>query len=133
MEGNECSKVLNSLDKLREHIPVDLFPFVDTLESLGNLIFALCSTSLDSNYKKVNIKFKQDYFDLREIFEITVPNKVHFLKEHLEDYLNMIGEGLGEVDDGVVEAMHQFLEKRMRISNYFVKKLESDAHGEKKT
>ena len=38
LEGNKCSKVLNNLDKLREHIPVDLFPFVDTLESLGNLI-----------------------------------------------------------------------------------------------
>ena len=76
----------------------------------------------------MNIKFKQDYFDLREIFEI----KVHLLKDHLEDYLNIIGEGLGEVDDGVVEAMHQFLEKRMRISNYFVKQLESEGHGEKK-
>ena len=44
----------------------------------------------------------------------------------------MKGEGLRQVDDGVVEAMHQFLEKRMRIGNYFVKNLESEAHGEKK-
>ena len=44
----------------------------------------------------------------------------------------MTGEGLGQVDDGVVEAMHQFLDKRMRISNYVVKNLESEAHGEKK-
>ena len=111
---------------------MDLFPVVDTLESLGNLISAVCSTNLDSNYKEVIIKFKQDYSDLRAIFEISVPNKVHFLQDHLEDLLDMTGEGLGEVDDGVVEAMHQFLEKRMRISNYFVKNLESEAHDEKK-
>ena len=45
----------------------------------------------------------------------------------------MTGEGPGQVDDGVVEAMHRFLDKRMRISNYVVKNLESEAHGEKKT
>ena len=44
----------------------------------------------------------------------------------------MTREGLGQVDDGVVETMHQYLEKRMRIGNYFVKNLESEAHGEKK-
>ena len=53
------------------------------------------------------IKFKQDYSDLRAIFEISVPNKVHFLQDHLEDLLDMTGEGLGEVDDGVVEAMRR--------------------------
>ena len=35
LEGNECSKVLKNLEKLREDIPVELFPFIDTLESLG--------------------------------------------------------------------------------------------------
>ena len=67
-----------------------------------------------------------------EAIIISVPNKVNFLQEHLEDCLDMTGEGLGQVDDGVVEAMHQFLDKRMRISNYVVKNLESKAHSEKK-
>ena len=44
----------------------------------------------------------------------------------------MTGEGLGEVDDGVVEAMHQYLDKRMKISNYLVKNPELKAHGDKK-
>ena len=43
----------------------------------------------------------------------------------------MTGEGFGEVDDGVVETMHQYLDKRMRISNYSVKNLESKSHVEK--
>ena len=57
---------------------------------------------------------------------------MHFLQDHLEDQLDLTGEGLGEVDDGVVEAMHQYLDKRMKISNYLVKNLESKVHGEKK-
>lgn len=103
-----------------------------TLESLGKLISAVCSTTLDSNYKEIITKFKEDFSDLRAIFDITVTNKIHFLQDHLEDQLDMTGEGLGEVDDGVVEAMHQYLDKRMRIGNYTVKNLESEAHGKKK-
>ena len=101
-------------------------------ESLGNLISSVCSKTLKSNYKEVISEFKEDYSDLRAIFEISVPNKVHFLQDHLEDQLNLTGEGLGEVDDGVVEAMHQYLDKRMKISNYLVKNLEPKARGEKK-
>ena len=56
---------------------------------------------------------------------------MHFLQDHFEDELDMTGQGLGEVDDGVVEAMHQYLDKRMRISNYGVKNLESKPHGKK--
>ena len=97
------------------------------------LISSVCSTTLKSYYKEVIVKFREDYSDLRAIVEISVPNKVHFLQDHLEDQLDLTGEGLGEVDDGVVEAMHQYLDKRMKISNYLVKNLESKAHGEKKT
>ena len=122
---------MKNLDKLRQAISVDLFPFVDTLESLGKLISAVCSTTLDSNYKEVIGKFKEDFSDLRAIFDISVTNKIHFLQDHLEDQLDLTGEGLGEVDDGVVEAMHQFLDKIMKISNYTVKNLESEAHGKK--
>ena len=132
LEGNECKKVLKNLDKLKQHIPVECFPFVDTLESLGNLISSVCGKNLDPNYKEVIAKFKQDFSDLRAIYDITVPNKIHFLQDHLEDQLDMTGESLGEVDDCVVEAMHQYLDKRMRISNYSVKNLESKTHGEKK-
>ena len=77
-------------------------------------------------------KFNQDYSDLRAIFGISVPNKVHYLQDYLEDQLEMTGKGLGEVDDGVVEAMHQYLDKRMKISNYTVKNFGSKTHGDKK-
>ena len=83
-----------NLDKLRQVISVDLFPYVDTLESLAKLISAVCSTTLDSNYKEVIAKFKADFSDLRAIFDISVSNKLHFLQDHLEDQLDMTGEGL---------------------------------------
>ena len=118
LEGNECSKVLKNLDKIRQHIPVDFSPFVDTLESLSKLISSVCPKALDPNYKEEISKFKQDYSDMRAIFDISVPNLIHILQDHLEDQLNMTGEGLVDVDDGIVETMHKYLDKRMRISNY---------------
>ena len=57
------------------------------------------STTLDSNYKEVIRKFNQDYCNLRAIFNISIPNKVHLLQELSEDQLDMTGEGFGEVDD----------------------------------
>ena len=39
--------------------------------------------------------------------------------------------GFQFTSNGVVEAMHQYLDKRMRIGNYTVKNLESEAHGKK--
>ena len=80
---NKCDKTFTQASNLSchksSHTEVNMVTCeLWTLESLGNLISAVCSTHLDSNYKEVNIKFKQDYSDLRAIFEITVPNKVHF-------------------------------------------------------
>ena len=67
---------------------------------------SVCAKTLDPNYKEVIAKFKQEYSDLRATFDISVPNKIHFLQDHLEDQLDMTGEGLGEVDDRIVEEMH---------------------------
>ena len=105
---------------------------MDTLQALGHLISSVCSPQLDPDYKLSIGSFKKEYAVLREIFGITIPNKVHFLQDHLEDYLDITGESLADVDDGVVEAMHQYLDKRMSLSNYWVKNLESEAHGKKK-
>ena len=52
--------------------------------------------------------------------------------DHLDDLFDLTGEGLGNVDDHVIECMHQYLNKRMQNSKYFVKDLASELHGEKK-
>ena len=69
---------------------------------------------------------------LREESGISISLKVHYIFDHLEDLLDMTGHGLNTVDDHTVECMHQHLHKRMQNSNYYVKDLSSEDHGEKK-
>ena len=62
-------------------------------------------------------------------FFLSIPNKVHIIIDHVEDYINMTGDTLGKVTDQTVEAAHSALNKRLVQSNYLVKDKESDIHG----
>ena len=69
---------------------------------------------------------------MREVSGISISLKLHYILDHLDDLFDLTGEGLGNVDDHVIECMHQYLNKRMQNSKYFVKDMASELHGEKK-
>ena len=132
LEGNECSTVLKHLDELEEMLPEDNSQHVTCLRALKELQLAVCRRSLTSNYKEKLANFRLNFKKLREISEVTISLKIHYILDHLEDLFDITGEGLGNVDDHVIECMHQYLNKRMQNSKYFVKDLSSELHGEKK-
>ena len=76
--------------------------------------------------------FKKNFQKLREVSGISISLKLHYILDHLDDLFDLTGEGLGNVDDHVIECMHQYLNKRMQNSKYFVKDMASELHGEKK-
>ena len=57
--------------------------------------------------------------------------KFHIIESHLKFYFQRTGKSLGFYTDQVVEAMHQFTDRRLTRSNYVVKDIQSDIHGEK--
>ena len=59
---------------------------------------------------------------------MTIPNKVHIIIDHVEDYIDATGHGLGTTSDQMVEACHSQLNKRLVSSNYWVKDLTSEIH-----
>ena len=50
---------------------------------------------------------------------------------HFKFYFQSTGKSLGFYTDQLVEAMHQYTDKRLTQSNYHVKDIHSDIHGEK--
>ena len=52
------------------------------------------------------------------------------IEAHLKYYFTETKKSLGYYTDQLVEAMHQFVNKRMSNSNYYVKDIDSDIHGE---
>ena len=65
----------------------------------------------------------------KHVMRVTVPNKVHIIIDHVEDYIDATGHGLGTTIDQIVEACHSQLNKRLVSSNYWVKDLTSEIHG----
>ena len=75
--------------------------------------------------------FRNDILTLHKNFGITLTNKIHIIIDHVEDYISETGRGLGHVTDQPVEALHSALSKRLATSNYWIKHLESEKHGQK--
>ena len=86
---------------------------------------------LPSNYAAVINSFKESYNVLVDNFGITTPNKVHLIQDHLEDYYDYTKKSLRDCCDELIEAMHQFLKKRMENSNYIVCDIQNPSHGRK--
>lgn len=63
--------------------------------------------------------------------KLTIPNKTHFIIDHLEDYFDTTKESLGETSDQTIEAMHSFVDKLMKKSMYHVKDTSKDIALEK--
>ena len=57
--------------------------------------------------------------------------KVNLLGGIFKFYFQSTGKSLGFYTDQLVEAMHQYTDKRLTQSNYHVKDIHSDIHGEK--
>ena len=50
--------------------------------------------------------------------------------DHVGEYIEMTGKPLGYITDQTVENAHQLVNNRMEKSNYYVKAIDSDIHGE---
>ena len=132
LEGNEASRVLNNLAALETMLSEHQIQHVNCLKALKELQSAVCRQKLASDYKVKLDNFKKEFKSLRDTSDITISLKIHYILDHLSDLFELTGEGLGGVDDHVIECMHQYLNKRMQNSKYFVKDLSSELHGKKK-
>ena len=68
--------------------------------------------------------------DVCGLTERNFASKKNFF-EHVKFYFQQTGKSLGFYTDQVIEAMHQYVDKRLTRSNYIVKDITSDIHGEK--
>ena len=59
-------------------------------------------------------------------FNLTIPNKVHFILDHFEDYFYLAKEALGNTSDQLVEAMHQHIDVMLKKSGYWIKDFSSE-------
>ena len=63
-------------------------------------------------------------------YSLSITPKLHILMDHVGDYIDITGKPLGYVSDQIIEKCHQIVNSRFQKSNYYVKALDNDTHGE---
>ena len=92
---------------------------------------AVCGKTLDPDYDNIIDNFVSSYRIIHSMFGANFTNKFHIIESHLKTYFNTTKKSLGYYTDQLIEAMHQHAESVFSDSNYNVKDLSSDKHGEK--
>ena len=129
-EGNQCRSILRSIHKL--NIPDRFSAFREVLLAINDL-HRLCNDQiLSCNYPKIIDEFRLAWFQLiGEFGDISTTPKIHILLHHLEDYFDLSNTTLVKTTDELCENMHQFLNKRLMKSSYFVKDVSNQSHGDR--
>ena len=127
--GNNCNKLLNNLDKLKNVIPGEFLIFVETLEALKNVKEACFGAEAHPDYKEIIKEFESKWEDLYFEHGIWFTNKVHVIIDHVPQAIERTGKGLLGSSEQVVEATHAKFEKFWM--KYKVVDLESDSHGDR--
>ena len=79
---------------------------------------------IDENFKEIIERFCVSWMDLKMTFNLTIPNKVHIICDHLGDYLER-GETFQKKSDQTIKSVHQLFHKQL-FKGYFVKNIFSD-------
>ena len=117
---NQCEKVFTTSSSLSHHKRTHNKLNIVTCEFCGFQFSSKNLTRHKESCKKVVLDSEKSIVKCDTCrMEFDEETK---LKQHLEVHTDKLS---------VVEAMHQYLDKRMRIGNYNVKNLESEAHGKK--
>ena len=102
---------------------------IDTMEAFTFFQEACCGVKPKENWVDSIKWFSEKYKVLHMTHDISITNKVHIICDHVEDYIRLTGKGLGRVSDQIVEGLHSALNKRLCSSNYWIKDVESEVHG----
>ena len=105
-KGGQCDKVLRNLDSLEDFLARELGLFVECLRGFRDTIDSCFSFTLDPFYKEVIMNFRRSFEALRAEFGVSETNKLHIIFEHVPQFIDIVGKGLGEFSEQELENAH---------------------------
>ena len=130
LTGEHCDMVMDKIEKLEEIYPDEHKSIIDGFKATQMVNKSLCGRVLKENWKESLASFEENILFLHGKYSLSITPKLHILMDHVGDYIEMTGKPLGYISDQTVEKCHQLVNSRFEKSNYYVKCLESDIHGE---
>ena len=121
-KGNECKKILSSLDKLQQVLPAELSDYMVCFRHLTNIVskcFAVVGPKDDSYLKDL-----EDFQESTKKVGATTPT-IHSIAHHIKIWFERNGTtfGLGLYSEQAGEAVHYDFEDRVYTAAY--KRIES--------
>ena len=102
MEGNQCKKLLQKVDALKQVLPVHLQKFATALETFNAVRMSCFGNVLELSYKDDINHFKDAY----KLLEIDISPKLHTIFDHIEDFCSPREAALGIYSEQASEAVH---------------------------
>ena len=126
LEGNDCSKVLRNLDNLEEVLPSKFSLFMATFRAFRDVVDSCFGFTLDPFYKQVLARFKSVYQKLQAEFNVSMPNKIHVIVVHVEEFCDLVGRGLAEFSEQETENAHSAFDSL--LDRYRVRDINSNIY-----
>ena len=96
-----------------------------------NIQKSLLWEKLKPNAIQVIKEFAQNMNILHENFSLSYTNKIHIIIDHVPEYLRENKLSLGQTSDQLIEASHQFVNKRFTNSKYTINNVDYPSHDKK--
>ena len=110
LEGNDCNKVLQNLDKLERELPEELSLFLDLLKEFKQIVDKIFGFTLDPQWETYLKNFSRIFDEIQEYFpDVSETVKIHCLVKHVSQFLKKDGckRGLAEFGEQELESAHQ--------------------------
>ena len=125
---------MKNLETLQDIIPFYQHDFIQGFKSLSVYQQVFCGSTYHSSDVRLETlnDFRNTWESLHKQFGTSYTLKIHIMLEHVNTFVEQIEGGLNKRgSDQVTEAAHQLLHRRMTVSNYFVRKVGTEAEGRK--
>lgn len=130
LEGNQCDACLDNIEGLRECVNEKCIDVIDTLIATRDVLDTCRGNHLLPFWPQALQIFREKWLQMHKNLGVTIPNKIHVITDHFEEYIIMTNKPIGRISDEVVEAAHAAMNKRLKNSNYVVKDITDPKHGE---
>ena len=87
LEGNECSRVINAVDDLEQHLPDHLKPFSAYLRAFGHVMASTFGLVPKQSWEEDIAAMKDAFLNVHHLFGLRLTPKLHIIFNHIQDFI----------------------------------------------
>ena len=90
LEGNECSKVVNDLEDLENHLPLHLKPFCSYLRAFGAVMTSTFGLVPLPGWEDAIGRMREEFLQVQQLFGLRETPKIHMILQHVPEFIRLV-------------------------------------------